>query len=545
MPKYGLKFERKDEACEELLKTHHVFLSDDKRSFVRDENKHHNILIEGENLHALKILSYTHAGKVDCIAIDPPYNTGNKDFVYNDAFVDEEDSFRHSKWLSFMEKRLKIARTLLSERGVIFLHIDDNEFAQLKLLCDEVFGEKNFVANMVWKKKSGGGGGLDSDGIATEHEYILAYSKNTDEVKLNRIPSSNVNDDYYDLEDRHVKTRGRYRVDPLNLSSIQYSSSMDFDIGTPDGKKVFPGGFDKQGNGEWSWRWGKGKVQWGKENDFIEIHNGIHYYGWNTVTSEWEIRRKCAKQSKHPKAWKVYTKRYQFVDNEGKKLVRTVPMRSIVDDIYTISSSAELKALDIVFDYAKPVELIKRLLFVATQKDSIILDFFAGSGTTGQAVAEINKEDGGTRQFILVTNNDKSEKLPDGICAQVTFPRLEKTIGNENLKVFQVKQLKMKGGNVSNIEQLELNNRLLPTMCLANNTFVQVEKTKQSAIFTDPKQKLHLGVWSNTDDVQKSPVRKELTKFEKKLNKMSKKTKLLVNRPRRGFACEYYEFMKS
>ena len=147
----GLKIEDKAEACVDLLKTHHIFLTEDTNlSSCQDASRPHNLLIEGENYYALKTLNYTHAGKIDVIEIDPNYNTGNKDFVYNDTFVDSEDTFRHNKWLSFMKRRLELAWSLLSERGVIFIHIDDNEFANLKLLCDGVFGEQNFINNIIW-----------------------------------------------------------------------------------------------------------------------------------------------------------------------------------------------------------------------------------------------------------------------------------------------------------------------------------------------------------------------------------------------------------
>jgi adenine-specific DNA-methyltransferase len=500
MSKYGLKFERKEEACEELLKTHHIYLSDDKRSFVRDETKHHNILIEGENLHALKILSYTHAGKIDVIYVDPPYNTGNKDFVYNDAFVDEEDSFRHSKWLSFMEKRLKIARSLLSERGVIFISIDDNEQANLKLLCDEVFGEKSFVGNFTWETKRGAKGVPPRNLLVFTHEYVLCYCKTKDGEFSFR--GDDRSDEDFDNPDNDP--RGLWRSESITATGKQDNY---FDIINPQtGDKHF---------GNWAFSPGtinkmiaEGKILWPKK----------------------KTGKPCQKKFKD-----TYT-------NETKSITTALGW------YHTETATKELIEMFDgvkVFDHPKPLPLIKYLLKQGSQKDSIILDFFAGSGTTGQAAAELNKEDGGTRQFILITNNDKSDKLPDGICSQVTFPRLEKTIGNENLKVLQVEKLKMKDGVVSKIGQLELNSRLVPTLCLAHNTFIQVEKTKQSTIFTDHKNDLYIGVWSNTDDIQKPPARKELAKFEKKLIKMSKNTKLLVNRPRRGFACEYFEFMKA
>ena len=176
--KYGLVWEDKPEEVEKLLEEQiPVFQEVKERAILNDADAPNHILIEGDNLHALTALSYTHAGKIDVIYIDPPYNTGNKDFVYNDSFVDTEDAYRHSKWLSFMSKRLKIAKKLLSDKGVIFISIDDNEQANLKLLCDNILGKDNFCGEFIWRKKSGGG--QTDIYFVTEHEYVLVYQKSS------------------------------------------------------------------------------------------------------------------------------------------------------------------------------------------------------------------------------------------------------------------------------------------------------------------------------------------------------------------------------
>lgn len=171
---YGLVWEDKPEDVEERLREELPILTEvPERVIISEDNDAPNhILIEGDNLEALAILAYTHEGKIDVIYIDPPYNTGNKDFIYNDSYVDKEDSYRHSKWLSFMSRRLKIAKKLLSDRGVIFISIDDNEQAQLKLLCDEIFGADRFITNLIWQKKTGA---ADANGIAIITGYILVY----------------------------------------------------------------------------------------------------------------------------------------------------------------------------------------------------------------------------------------------------------------------------------------------------------------------------------------------------------------------------------
>ena len=175
--KYGLVWEEKAEDVEERLREQLPILTEVKERAIVSENADapNHILIEGDNLEALTALSYSHEGKIDVIYIDPPYNTGNKDFVYNDSYVDSEDSYRHSKWLSFMHKRLKIAKRLLSDKGVIFISIDDNEQADLRLLGDDVFGNNNLCGQFIWRKKSGGG--QTDSFFVTEHEYILVYRK--------------------------------------------------------------------------------------------------------------------------------------------------------------------------------------------------------------------------------------------------------------------------------------------------------------------------------------------------------------------------------
>ena len=184
--KYGLVWEDKPEDVEERLREElPVLIEDTGKAIISEEaDAPNHILIEGDNLEALTALAYTHEGQIDIIYIDPPYNTGNKDFVYNDQFVDKEDSYRHSKWLSFMAKRLRIAKQLLSDKGVIFISIDDNEQAQLKLLCDEIFGEKNFVSKFDWRKKTGAN---DAKDIAVITESIFLYAKNHSLTILDNI----------------------------------------------------------------------------------------------------------------------------------------------------------------------------------------------------------------------------------------------------------------------------------------------------------------------------------------------------------------------
>lgn len=380
--KYGLVWENKTEEAEERLRDCLPVLREEKERAIVSEysDAPNHILIEGDNLEALTALSYTHEGKVDVIYIDPPYNTGNNDFVYNDKFVDSEDDYRHSKWLSFMHKRLKIARRLLSERGVIFISIDDNEQANLKLLCDEVFGEKNSVAEFVWKKKQGGGN--DSRYVVTEHEYILVYAKKLQDFIIGTDMLYKPSDSLYPFHDKN----GDYGLVTLDKASIQFSKSLVYDIVGPDSSVYRP----RVVNGKQScWRWSQAKVK--KQYEDLVFKNG-----------------------------KVYTKYYR---------PKGVTPRSLLVDIAygrTESGRDDLAALfkKIPFDYPKPISLIKHFITLGSNKNSTILDFFAGSGTTMHAVMQLNAEaeSKGKRQCILVTNNENN------ICEEVTYERNKRVI---------------------------------------------------------------------------------------------------------------------
>lgn len=410
--KYGLVWEDKEEDVEERLREQLPILREVKDKAVlttsssgEKEEVPNHILIEGDNLEAITTLSYTHEGKIDVIYIDPPYNTGNKDFVYNDSYVDSEDDYRHSKWLSFMNKRLRIAKRLLSDKGVIFISIDDNEQANLKLLCDEVFGEKNFIAKFDWRKKTGAN---DAKDIAIVTESILLFAKNhslTVESNLWQRDEDSINQDRYKYEDEFVKTRGRFYYDTLDRGGLQYSDSMNYGIVAPDGGIIYPNGRKSFYNDGWIWKWGKEKVQWGLEHKFLEF-----------------VKSKKSTGSIYTIKYKVY----QYVDNEGniREKAGRAYMNLITEPINQIGNT-EMKELfenKTPFSNPKPIGLIRYLLKTLKSYNSTILDFFAGSGTTLHATMQLNAEDGGHRQCILVTNNENN------ICEEVTYERNKRVI---------------------------------------------------------------------------------------------------------------------
>ncbi len=399
--KYGLVWEDKPEDVEERLREElPVLVEDTAKALISTEaDAPNHILIEGDNLEALTALTYTHEGKIDVIYIDPPYNTGNNDFVYNDKFVDKEDSYRHSKWLSFMAKRLRIAKQLLSDKGVIFISIDDNEQAQLKMLCDDsnLFGEQNFVTNITWQSTAGSNTGSE---IVTTTEYVLVYTKCRAKAHFDGQPPA---DDSFKFEDEYVAQRGRYALDKLDRRRVggHYSEALNFPVEMPDGSLRFPGGGTSKNEG-WNYLWSRAKIEWGTKEGFIVY-----------------------KQNKD--GWALYCKRYQKVDNTNKPVDRTTPYRNLItSDLFnTAQGTAEIADIFEIrpFDFPKPSALVKFLLSSSckTTDNATILDFFAGSGTTLHATMELNK-DGGHRKCILVTNNENN------ICEDVTYERNKRVI---------------------------------------------------------------------------------------------------------------------
>ncbi len=453
--KYGLVWEEHEENVDIQMRTHvPVFLEVKDKEIIGDEdNPNFNFLLEGDNLHSLKLLEKTHKGKIDVIYIDPPYNTGKKDFVYNDDYVGEDDTFRHSKWLSFMEKRLRIAYHLLSKEGLIFVSIDDNEQAVLKNLMDEIFSESNFIINLprITKKS-----GKTTGSFSKNHDYVLVYTKHDKDIF---IMEEHI-DPAFTHEDQWVKQRGRYKLNQtLDYDSLSYSSSLDYPL-TIEGETFYPGS-DKEawkerqkGNhkrADWEWRCNPKLFEFGYKNDFIVINR------------------------KKDGTARIYTKTYlnaKIDKNDNgdyyiKYIQRTKPLSSIglVENIYSNDNAKKDLAtfgLKDKFDYSKPVELIKRLIKNHYNKNAIVLDFFAGSGTTAQAVLELNQQDGGSRKFILCTNNQNN------ICEDITYKRCSDLINtyifnkseSEVLLERKIRIRDFKDGSIANeIEKVKSENK--------------------------------------------------------------------------------------
>lgn len=502
--KYGLVWDAEREPEQVVLdcESNLPVLKRVKGKEIRTNDEEDNILIEGDNYHALTVLNYTHKEKIDVIYIDPPYNTGNKDFVYNDRYVDKEDGYRHSKWLNFMEKRLNLAKNLLKETGVIFISIDDNEFAQLKMLCDKIFGEDNFIANLIWKSKSGGAN--DSRFFAVDHEYVFIYAKNNKRLKFGLDADGSVST-LYNLQDEN----GWYSLDRLDKQSLGYLKSLDFPIKGTDGR-IYTVQHKNMDHKVARWRWGKDTVK-ERLNELV-FKNGF-----------------------------VYTKNYK---KEG-----VIPRSLLIDERFGRTRTGKTELFDFfkesVFSNPKPSKLIYYIIGLITDRNAVILDFVAGSGTTGHAVLKLNKKDGGSRKFILCTdnqlngvgselvkNNPEENKDEFGICRRVTYPRLEKVIkGYQNSKAENVEGL---GGNLQyfktalikktkNKDQVvvDLTQKCTEMLCVRENIFnFQLEK-EDYKIFSSHKKDKFLCVYYNFFD-------DSFADFLKEIKKLSGKKKIYI-----------------
>ncbi|MBM4146853.1 MAG: site-specific DNA-methyltransferase, partial [Nitrospira sp.] len=471
--KYGLVWEEKPEDVAELCKIKLPVLKEVKsKEIITAPDKPVNLLIEGDNYHALSVLNYTHARKVDVIYIDPPYNTGKKDeFKFNDKWVDENDSYLHSKWLSFMEKRLRLGKSLLKDSGVIFVSIDDNELTQLRSLLDEIF-DNNFIALFVHKNNSSKN---QANLVSVSTEYLLLYKRTKDGLKGKgwRILKKGAKDiarmyeklkakglPFEEIEDqiKEIYSRPKYmhlsrwnKVDErgvfVDADLSRESGPKDYTIINPNTKK--PCVIPDRG--------------WGKSyEELLRLQReDLIWYGDEST----------------PPRMKVYITDENFM---------------VPDSLLYFDNSIDTRMIKnmfgkLVFENPKPVELIRTIISMSSNKDAVILDFMAGSGTTGHAVLELNKEDKGNRQFILCTNNENN------ICTDVCYPRIEKVIhGYKNTKGEKVEgfsgNLKYFTTDFVDAEPTDKNKKKLTDqatemLCIRENTYERILERKDFKIF--------------------------------------------------------------
>ncbi len=353
-----------------------------------------NLIIEGDNFDALRYLRMTFAGRVKCIYIDPPYNTGNKDFVYNDRFVDKEDLWRHSKWCEFMFQRLTLAKDLLRQDGVIFVSIDDNELHHLGLLMNRIFNEGNMIATVIWQKRYGGG--AKTKHVVSLHEYVLCFARSLDSIGAIVLPPDPEAQKRYKFKDSKYETRGPYFTQPLATNSMDERPNLRYAIPYA-GEEVWP---EKQ------WQWAKERTMLALANDELTF---------SKAKGKWSVR------------YKQYLR-----DDTGEE--RGAKPMSIVVGPYTQEGTDAVKAVlgdGKAFTFPKPVGLIEHFLSytVESNMNEIVLDFFAGSGTTAHAVLKLNKEDGGNRRVILVSSTEATVDEPEkNLCRDVCATRVRRVI---------------------------------------------------------------------------------------------------------------------
>lgn len=485
------------------------------KAIETDKDKPTNILIEGDNYHSLAVLNFTHEEAIDLIYIDPPYNTGNDDFIYTDKikseYVKSDDPFRHSKWIAFMEKRLKLAKNLLKPTGAIFISIDDHEQAPLKLLCDEIFGVDNFINCLVWKANPRGRA-MDRF-FATTKEYILVYAKDSENIKisLNNIDDVVKLGKYKEKDDisfykkgypLHNGTRDFHLNNRPNLGySIYYNPSSQKAL-TKDEKISKNGEFiidekflDKEL----------------KEKGYIRIipkinsqtkRRRVWRWGQEKFNREYKDELLFTEESD---GWYIYQKDRLTID--GEKFEK---YKDVIDDIRTDEGGLELQEMfgEKTFSFPKPIRLIEQLInFIDLEQNATILDFFAGSGTTGHAVLSLN-DIGKNYKFILCTNNG-DEKSKHKIASDVCYPRLVKAIrGYSNRDNEKIEGL---GGNLkyytcafieakeSDRNKRKLVNESTEMLCIKESAFELVQEQDDFKIFRNHDK--YLGIIFHEDSI--------------------------------------------
>lgn len=482
--KYGLVWEDKPENVVEQCKTELPVLEEVKsKEIITDPDKPVNLFIEGDNYHALSVLNYTHKGKIDVIYIDPPYNTGNKDFVFNDHYVDKEDTYRHSKWLSFMNKRLELAKAVLSPKGVMFISIDEHEYANLKCICDELFGEAN-IDTLIWRKNGKQGNTKKINRIKNTHEYILIAYKNKNKTFFGK-----------------VKLLPNWK-----------------------GKKTNP---DKDPRGNWE----SGVICRDEDNSNTKSEN---YYAIKLPSGR-ELKREFYFNKDQFNNYLKENKIYFPKDGDGiprlkifEKEEQEYYFDSIIDEMGTFTDAkqeiADILGNSDMFDTPKPKKIMKEICRVSTKKDSIILDFFAGSGTTAHSVFELNQEDQGNRKVIICTNNENNNgngKIAEKIC----YPRIEKSI-NGYKKYSTEEMVNGLGGNLKYFKtsfvpadptdknKIALTEKATEMLCVKEDTFEEVKSTKHYKIFRNKKR--YTGIVFDHQAIDN--FKKEIAKIEGKFS---------------------------
>jgi len=532
--KYGLVWDKEREPEQVVLdcQDNLPILKEVEDKHIRTDNSDDNILIKGDNYHALSVLNYTHENKIDVIYIDPPYNTGQKDFTYNDKLIDKEDKYRHSKWLNFMEKRLNLSKKLLKKDGVIFISIDDNEYANLKLLSDKIFnGNKNYIGSLVWEKKKKGSHLNNS--ITNIKEYILIYAKDINNFtgligetteKRETYPCVNPGNTV-GLRTFYKGTKSNFKEKNFILKKGEIISAGNMSLILHSDLVILDGKLKQDVVLESEWRYKQSAIDEYSSKGEIYLTNKLYFR--RIVT---EARNKMIKDllprveyNKIIDLQKILIQEYEKPDIDDDEILNiknkldslinqtyySVNENDLFSDGWGSNEDGDNEQRDFfgkkVFDYPKPSKLILKLLASTRKKNAIILDFMAGSGTTGQSVMQLNKLDGGHRKFILCTNNENK------ICEEITYPRLKQLINgysdrdgtiidglNGNLKYFKAELLPK---NASYFQtKINLVNECTEMLCIKENIYnLKIEQDDYKIFLSNDKTR-YLAVYYNTED---------------------------------------------
>ena len=419
--KYGLIWEEHEERVDKELETQIPTFEEIKdKEIVSNPNEKFNFLLEGDNLHSLYLLEKTHKEKIDVIYIDPPYNTGSKDFIYNDKIIDDEDGYKHSKWLSFMSKRLQMAQRLLSNTGVIFISIDDNEVAQLKLLCDTIFNEINRISIHHVQVRYAEKSLADGKSVKPVMEYVLVYAKDINKFKLN-LP-----------KEKYTDASFLYEIEELGSGIMVKDGNVTMQVFKPGEWQIKKQNESSQNLLKETWVSGTiySKMSYGQVvKKYIEPRYnsdglGCLYKVIGRGDDGLGYRYYVGPSKKGSTRCKMYSgmplSRIEEIKSNGGSF-REVPISNLIN--YAADFGNIRHEGNMTFNSGKkPVKMLKELINYHTNKNAVVLDFFAGSGSTAQAVLELNKEDNGNRQFILCTNNENN------ICEEITYKRIKNVI---------------------------------------------------------------------------------------------------------------------
>lgn len=419
--KYGLIWEEHEERVDKELETQIPTFEEIKdKEIVSNPDEKFNFLLEGDNLHSLYLLEKTHKEKIDVIYIDPPYNTGSKDFIYNDKIIDDEDGYKHSKWLSFMNKRLQMAQRLLSDTGVIFISIDDNEIAQLKLLCDTIFNEINRISIHHVQVRYAEKSLADGKSVKPVMEYVLVYAKDINKFKLN-LPKEEYTDASF-----------LYEIEELNSGVIVKDGNVTMQVFKPGEWQIKKKNESSQNLLKETWVSGTiySKMSYGQvvkryiEPRYSSDGLGCLYKVIGRGDDGLGYRYYVGPSKKGSTRCKMYSgmplSRVNEIKSNGGSF-REVPISNLIN--YAADFGNIRHEGNMTFNSGKkPVKMLKELINYHPNKNAVVLDFFAGSGSTAQAVLELNKEDNGNRQFILCTNNENN------ICEEITYKRIKNVI---------------------------------------------------------------------------------------------------------------------